>query len=122
MALEDKIPGQVVDMEKTRLSFLSGKAKELFSDGYNLVIGVDADEFVIVDPKLGIGLAEYLDKIEIKDSISGLGVDVGQKIGLFQLIRDFHFFRQAQMRTRAVLFHRKGNHQHHQLLQKHQSL
>ena len=80
-SLEDKIQGQVVDMEKTRLSFLSGKAKELFSDGYNLVIGVDADEFVVVDPKLGIGLAEYLDKTEIKDSISGLGVDVGQKIG-----------------------------------------
>lgn len=42
---------------------------------------MDADEFVVVDPKLGIGLAEYLDKTEVKDSISGLGVDVGQKIG-----------------------------------------
>lgn len=29
-SLEDKIQGQVVDMEKTRLSFLSEKAKELF--------------------------------------------------------------------------------------------
>ncbi|HCZ22081.1 MAG TPA: hypothetical protein DHU72_01005 [Rikenellaceae bacterium] len=79
--LEDKIPGQVVEMEKIRLSFLSERAKCLFEEGYDLVIGVDADEFLIPDPRLGLGLADYLDRCDIRDSLSGLGVDVGQRLG-----------------------------------------
>ena len=40
-----KIGKKVVEAEKGRLQFLSWKAAELLSSGYDLVIGVDADEF-----------------------------------------------------------------------------
>lgn len=73
----EKIPGKVVDAEKGRLTFLSEKAAELLKE-YDLVIGTDADEFLIVDPALGVSLKEYLSAKDIKVSLSGLGVDVGQ--------------------------------------------
>ena len=76
----DKIPGQVVEAEKGRLDFLSKTAADLLKR-YDLVIGTDADEFLIVDPELGISLVEYLSKSEINVSVSGLGVDVGQHTG-----------------------------------------
>ena len=76
----DKIPGQVVEAEKGRLDFLSKTAADLLKR-YDLVIGTDADEFLIVDPELGISLVEYLSKSEIKVSLSGLGIDVGQHTG-----------------------------------------
>lgn len=76
----DKIPGQVVEAEKGRLDFLSSRAEELLQE-YDLVIGVDADEFLIVDPDLGMTLPEYLSKADIDVSLSGLGVDVGQHTG-----------------------------------------
>ena len=41
----EKIPGQVVEAEKGRLDFLSKEAAELLKT-YDLVIGVDADEFL----------------------------------------------------------------------------
>lgn len=77
-----KIGKQVVSAEKGRLQFLSWKAAELMSSGYDLVIGVDADEFIVVDPKLGKSLAEYLSEQEIKGSLSALGLDFGQKLGI----------------------------------------
>ena len=73
----EKIPGQVVDAEKGRLSFLSHTAAELLQK-YDLVIGTDADEFLIVDPALGLSLVDYLSQKKIRTSLSGLGVDVGQ--------------------------------------------
>ena len=76
----DKIPGQVVEAEKGRLDFLSKTAADLLKR-YDLVIGTDADEFLIVDPELGLSLVEYLSKSEIKVSLSGLGIDVGQHTG-----------------------------------------
>ncbi len=76
----DKIPGQVVEAEKGRLDFLSETAADLLKR-YDLVIGTDADEFLIVDPELGMSLVEYLSKTDINVSISGLGVDVGQHTG-----------------------------------------
>ena len=57
----EKIGGQVVQMEKCRLKFLSEKAAELL-ESYDLVIGTDADEFLAVDPRTGISLKEYLEK------------------------------------------------------------
>ena len=58
--LVEKIGTQVVEAEKGRLKFLSGKAAALLSSGYDLVIGVDADEFIVPDPKLGKSLVEFL--------------------------------------------------------------
>lgn len=80
-SLEDKIGTQVVEAEKGRLKFLSSKAAELMSLGYDLVIGVDADEIIAVDPKRGESLVEYLSKARIGTSLSALGLDFGQKLG-----------------------------------------
>ena len=47
-----KIGTHVVSAEKERLKFLSEQAAALFTKGYDLVIGVDADEYIVADPKL----------------------------------------------------------------------
>ena len=78
--LRPRNPGMVVKSEKIRLGFLSEKAAELMAKGYDVVIGTDADEYLVVDPDLGMGLREYLSSIKIKDSVSGLGVDIGQNL------------------------------------------
>lgn len=79
--LHEKIGNQVVAAEKGRLKFLSDKAAELLGSGYDLVIGVDADEFIIVDPYRGLSLAEYLSDARIGTCLSALGLDFGQKLG-----------------------------------------
>ena len=100
----EKIGSQVIEAEKGRLRFLSGKAAELLAGGYDLVIGVDADEFIVVDPKLGKTLPEYLSTLRIKDSVSALGLDFGQKIGEEEEIREdepfLHQRHYAQLGTR----------------------
>ena len=79
--LHPKIGNQVVAAEKERLRFLSEKAAELFGKGYELVIGVDADEYIVVDPKKGQSLKEYLSNQDIDVCLSPLGLDFGQKLG-----------------------------------------
>ena len=100
----EKIGNQVVAAEKGRLKFLSSKAAELLAGGYDLVIGVDADEFILVDPKLGQTLPEYLSSLSIRDSVSALGLDVGQKLGEEgDITEDRPFLQQrhyAQLGTR----------------------
>ncbi|MCR5334543.1 MAG: glycosyltransferase family 2 protein [Bacteroidaceae bacterium] len=76
-----KIGTRVVSAEKGRLKFLSGKAAGLFAKGYDLVIGVDVDEYIVVDPKLGVSLGEFLSLQDIDISLSPLGLDFGQKLG-----------------------------------------
>jgi hypothetical protein len=71
----------VVDAEKQRLDFLSNRAKELLQK-YDLIIGCDADEFLIIDPKINKTLNEYLSDIKIRTSVSGLGLDFGQHLKL----------------------------------------
>lgn len=79
--LKPRIPGLVVKSEKERLGFLSCQAKRLMTEEhYDLVIGTDADEFLVVDPKVNLSLCEYLSSIKIDVSVSGLGVDVGQHL------------------------------------------
>lgn len=73
----ERVVEHVVAAEKRRLDFLSQTAAELLKD-YDLVIGVDADEFLVVDPRCENSLEEYLSAISCKTSISGLGLDVGQ--------------------------------------------
>lgn len=79
--LHEKIGTQVVSAEKGRLKFLSDQAAALLAGGYDLVIGVDADEFVVVDPRRGLSLREYLSEQRIGVSLSALGLDFGQKLG-----------------------------------------
>lgn len=76
-----KIGTHVVAAEKGRLRFLSEKAAELFAKGYDLVIGADADEYIVVDPKLGMNLGEFLSQQSIDVCLSPLGLDFGQKLG-----------------------------------------
>ena len=100
----EKIGNQLVAAEKGRLRFLSERAAALLSAGYDLVIGVDADEFLLVDPRLGLSLPDYLSRLDIRTSVSALGVDVGQKLGEEEAIReDRPFLRQrhyARLSTR----------------------
>ena len=66
--------------DKTRILLLSNLANELFKRGYEIVIGCDCDEFLIVDPVLNTSLSEYLSKKSNYSSLSGLGMDVGQHL------------------------------------------
>jgi len=66
--------------DKTRILLLSELARKLFADGYDIVIGCDCDEFLIVDPLLNITLHEYLSDKKIHTSLSGLGLDVGMDL------------------------------------------
>jgi hypothetical protein len=76
----EKLGIKVVFAEKLRLNFLSDRAAELFQNGYDLVIGCDSDEFLIVDSNTGKSLPEYLSSLKIKSSVSALGLDVGQHL------------------------------------------
>lgn len=66
--------------DKTRILLLSELARRLFSDGYDIVVGCDCDEFLIVDPALNITLREYLSNKKARTSVSGLGLDVGMDL------------------------------------------
>lgn len=68
--------------DKLRISYLSQQASTLL-DSYDMVIGTDVDEFLIPDPATGLNLAEFLSQpvFDGYDCISGLGIDVGQKLG-----------------------------------------
>ena len=63
--------------DKYRINKLSELAHKLLKK-YDIVIGCDTDEFLIVDPKIKQTLSEYLSNKKIKTSLSGLGLDVGQ--------------------------------------------
>lgn len=78
--LVEKIQGNVVEAEKQRLKFLSDRAAELFAADADIVIGTDADEFLVVDPDLHCGLREFLSRQPKRTSYSGLGVDVMQHL------------------------------------------
>ena len=77
----DRVAGQVAQADKGRIERISDEAAKLFAVGYDLVIGTDADEMLAVDPKLGVGLAEFLSGLDVRTAVSGLGLDVGQKRG-----------------------------------------
>jgi hypothetical protein len=77
----ERVAEHVVKAEKRRLGFLSEVAAELLKT-YDLVIGVDADEFLVVDPKRAKSLAAYLSSLKINPSVSGLGFDIGQHLTL----------------------------------------
>lgn len=81
------IEGNVREGDRGRIDFLSAKAAELFFR-YDLVIGTDVDEFLVVDPALGVGLADFLSSLAVsgRASFSGLGVDVGQRLGMETVI------------------------------------
>lgn len=83
VTLVEKQGIKVVDAENRRLNFLSDRAAELLQR-YDLVIGTDSDECLIADPATGMSLPEYLSSLDIRTSVSGLGLDVGQHLALEQ--------------------------------------
>ncbi len=67
--------------DKTRILLLSALATKLFHDGYDIVIGCDCDEFLVVDPDTGMNLSQYLSSHRTTfTSASGLGMDVGMDL------------------------------------------
>ncbi|MCQ2581472.1 MAG: glycosyltransferase family 2 protein [Alphaproteobacteria bacterium] len=65
--------------DKYRIGKLNELAHKLLKT-YDIVIGCDSDEFLIVDPKTHQTLSEYLSNKKIKNTLSGLGLDVGQNM------------------------------------------
>jgi hypothetical protein len=71
--------GKIVAADRDRIKRINQEAKQILQK-YDLIIGTDADEFLVVEPNCGKNLAEYLSSINIKTTVSGLGIDVGQKL------------------------------------------
>ena len=78
--------GKIPAADKGRMAKINAKAANLFGS-YDVVIGTDVDEFLIPDPETGLSLREFIESYNgCRVSISGLGVDVGQKLGQEQPI------------------------------------
>lgn len=94
--LRPKAVGDVRRTDRDRATFLSARAADLFSQGYDMVLGTDVDEFLVADPATGCGLRKFLSRLpEGVATWSGLGVDVGQTVPLEPPIEDaFLFLRQ----------------------------
>ncbi len=75
-----RVPGLVAAADRGRIDFLSSQAAELLQK-YDMVIGTDVDEFLVVDPALGVSLPDFLSQLPDRVSYSGLGIDVGQHLG-----------------------------------------
>lgn len=65
--------------DKYRIGKMSDLANKLLKT-YDIVIGCDCDEFLIIDPAKNTSLAKYLSNKKINTTLSGLGLDVGQHI------------------------------------------
>ena len=65
--------------DKYRINLISDLANKLLAE-YDIVIGCDCDEFLVVDPNCKMNLAQYLSQQEFNTTLSGLGLDVGQHL------------------------------------------
>jgi hypothetical protein len=82
--------------DKYRIGKLSELAHELLKK-YDIVIGCDSDEFLIVDPKTKKTLKEYLSNKKFKTTLSGLGLDVGQHLYTEAILdKDAPFLEQRE--------------------------
>lgn len=73
--MQDYVPRPRLKGDK----FRAGRASDLAADllgRYDLVIGTDIDEFLIVDPALETSLAHYLSSVTINGALSAIGIDV----------------------------------------------
>ena len=75
------IPLERVPAMRRRARVMSNLARGLFKY-FDAVLVMDVDEFLIVDPLLGVSLPEYLSGIQSRATVSGLGLDVGQHLEL----------------------------------------
>ena len=65
--------------DKYRIGKISELAHDLLKK-YDIIIGCDSDEFLIVDPRTKQTLSQYLSNKEIHTTVSGLGMDIGQHL------------------------------------------
>ena len=79
VVVRKRVSQEVTVADRTRIGFLNEQA-HLLLQRYDLVIGSDADELLVVDPKVGESLVEYLSHAKCNPCISGLGVDVGHHL------------------------------------------
>lgn len=79
-AVLPKMQGDVVATDRQRSRFMSRYAAELMAAGAEMVIATDADEFLVVDPREGMNLREFLSRQPERPTYSGLGVDVLQDL------------------------------------------
>lgn len=63
--------------DRYRARMISSFAKDLFSS-YKVVLAMDIDEFLVVDPKHTLDLEQYLLQDFTSKSVSALGIDVAQ--------------------------------------------
>lgn len=91
--------------DKYRIGELNHLAERLLAEGYEMVIGTDADEFILPDPQTGQGLADFLSALPPRHSYSPLGVDLGQHLRLEPSALDPEHSILAQ-RHYALLHHR----------------
>ncbi|KGN97483.1 hypothetical protein HQ36_06185 [Porphyromonas gingivicanis] len=68
--------------DKYRIGLLNTLKDELLCKGYDMVIGTDADEFLVVDPARKQRLRDFLYQHRSYATISALGLDLGQKVGI----------------------------------------
>ena len=71
-----RVAGNVRISDKQRINILSARAARLLKR-YDMIVGTDVDEFLVVDPALKMTLPEYLyaQNRTGRNSLSGLGCD-----------------------------------------------
>lgn len=72
--------------DRKRAQILSNFAAELF-ETYQVVLAMDIDEFLVLDPLLNSNLKRYLSQAFKGSSLSALGIDVGQHPDLEEAIK-----------------------------------
>lgn len=77
----EHVPSNRVKGDKMRAARASDVARDLFGS-YDMVIGTDVDEFLVLDPQNPKNLAQYLSALSIKSNLSALGVDVARNTAL----------------------------------------
>lgn len=79
--IHDRVEGNVAKADKGRIDLISDRAGALLTEGgYDMMIGADVDEFLVVDPDLKKDLKEFLSDLPDRDTWSGLGIDIGQNL------------------------------------------
>ena len=103
VCVRERVPGLVAAADRGRIDFLSSQAADLLQK-YDMVIGTDVDEFLVVDPALGMSLTDFLSQLPDRVSYSGLGIDIGQHLGKeTEIVETVPFLKQrhfARLSTR----------------------
>lgn len=79
--LHSRVEGNVARADKGRINLISDRAADMLERRkFDMVIGTDVDEFIVVDPRLGKSLPEFLSELPERAAWSPLGIDMGQHL------------------------------------------